>query len=299
MAGTTSAPIEAAFLCGAKEVGAVFTDEQLLLNLDGASYRLEQAIAASGARYLGTTSDGQSVEFWNKGDEATLTIGDRSYPRCVTRDPALDGRYRALGLEPAWSWTLGPREAVLRLEPARLSLSAPRSAVQEGPDGWLMPTADGTLEITRSPGPCSDTMSDRIYPESVQLSLGEQAWAGCGTTPAGMLQVADWQLQDWDGKPLPEDVEITLAFDETGQAFGKSACNRYFGAYRLADEQTLALGPMAASRMACAEPLMRWETDYLAFLEGPLQFSIDERGRLILTDGQGEALNFQPQTASD
>src|SRR3546814_8755578 len=49
--------------------------------MDGRDYDLSRAISASGARYLGRANE-EPISFWNKGHQATLSIGDRTYPQC-------------------------------------------------------------------------------------------------------------------------------------------------------------------------------------------------------------------------
>lgn len=79
---TNSDPTVAIFQCGPAEVEARFMSRRMALFIDGRAYSLQQAEAASGARYTG--SDGlRRIEFWNKGDEATLTFGERVYPACT------------------------------------------------------------------------------------------------------------------------------------------------------------------------------------------------------------------------
>jgi membrane-bound inhibitor of C-type lysozyme len=79
---TNSAPIDAVFDCGGSRAEAHFMYRRMALILDGKAYALPQAESGSGARYVG--SDGpRKIEFWNKGSEATLTFGDKTYPTCV------------------------------------------------------------------------------------------------------------------------------------------------------------------------------------------------------------------------
>lgn len=79
---TNSAPIDAVFNCGGSQVETHFMYRRMSLLLDGKAYALAQAESGSGARYVG--SDGpRKVEFWNKGSEATLTFGDKTYPTCL------------------------------------------------------------------------------------------------------------------------------------------------------------------------------------------------------------------------
>ena len=81
---TNSDPIASVFQCGRTDVEARFMNRRMALFVDGLAYALQQADSASGARYTG--SDGpRKIEFWNKGDEATLTIGDQTYPTCLQK----------------------------------------------------------------------------------------------------------------------------------------------------------------------------------------------------------------------
>jgi membrane-bound inhibitor of C-type lysozyme len=52
----------------------------LLLALDGAGYRLRPLEAASGARFR--REGDPAVEFWNRGETAQLTLGERRLPEC-------------------------------------------------------------------------------------------------------------------------------------------------------------------------------------------------------------------------
>jgi membrane-bound inhibitor of C-type lysozyme len=84
---TNSAPIDAVFDCGGSRAEAHFMYRRMALLLDGKAYALPQAESGSGARYVG--SDGpRKIEFWNKGAEATLTFGEKTYPTCVQTDAA-------------------------------------------------------------------------------------------------------------------------------------------------------------------------------------------------------------------
>jgi membrane-bound inhibitor of C-type lysozyme len=83
-AGTT-----AVFRCGQTTVGARFAGGTLDLQLGGGTYHLDRVEAASGARYTGKTAS-DNVEFWNKGREATLKVGDQTYPTCQQADGERD-----------------------------------------------------------------------------------------------------------------------------------------------------------------------------------------------------------------
>lgn len=77
--GEAPAPLQG-FRCGEVALAVAEEGDELLLALDGAGYRLQRVEAASGARYR---RDGATaVEFWNRGDEATLRVGESALPTC-------------------------------------------------------------------------------------------------------------------------------------------------------------------------------------------------------------------------
>ncbi len=78
---SNSVPTDALFDCGGSRVETNFMHRRMAMIFDGKAYALAQAESGSGARYIG--SDGaRKIEFWNKGDEATLTFGEKTYPTC-------------------------------------------------------------------------------------------------------------------------------------------------------------------------------------------------------------------------
>jgi len=75
-------PVVTLYRCEESKVEARFMSRRMALFIDGKAYALQQAESASGARYTGRDLD-KKIEFWDKGDEATLTFGDRIYPACT------------------------------------------------------------------------------------------------------------------------------------------------------------------------------------------------------------------------
>ena len=77
--GEAPAPLQG-FRCGDVAAMVAAEGDELLLALDGAGYRLRRVEAASGARYR--REGATPVEFWNRGDEATLRVGESALPTC-------------------------------------------------------------------------------------------------------------------------------------------------------------------------------------------------------------------------
>jgi putative lipoprotein len=108
---------------------------------------------------------------------------------------------------------------------------------------------------------------------------------------AGSIVDLRWQLVELNGQPAATGAggrapDLSLASD--GQtAAGFSGCNRFTGSYELA-ETRLSFGPLASTRMACAEG-MELEQQFLAALERAVHFSLQD-GRLSLRDAEGRPL---------
>ena len=95
-----------------------------------------------------------------------------------------------------------------------------------------------------------------------------------GVTFAGeyMLEGTTWLLD----KTIPGS-EITAEF-ANGQVTGSAGCNTYQGTYRstrAAGRNTIEIGPLATTRMACDQALMDHEGLYLAALEVATEYIIE------------------------
>lgn len=181
--------VAANFRCGDLLVGTVFDNAagNVTLWINGDRTVLPQAVSASGARY----ADEAGNEFWNKGDEATLTL-DGANHACVTTEevsPWDEARargvaFRGTGTEPFWALEVdGGDVPAMRLEldmGERQLLVAGASPLADG-EGWSGTADDGsavTLRVTH--GDCSDGMSDFTYPAAIELQVGAQLYHGCG-----------------------------------------------------------------------------------------------------------------------
>jgi heat shock protein HslJ len=71
------------------------------------------------------------------------------------------------------------------------------------------------------------------------------------------LRGTTWILETLEGEVIETDVEgkpIDLLFDSQEMRLsGFSGCNRYMGSFELAGGALLSLGPLAGTRMACAD----------------------------------------------
>ncbi len=92
------------------------------------------------------------------------------------------------------------------------------------------------------------------------------------------LKGTQWQLSQWSESQPLTDTPITAEFTDNSLA-GSTGCNRYTTTYRT-NGQTLTLSPIATTRKACPEPIMRQEFLFVTALEGAQRYFITPQGQL-------------------
>lgn len=81
------------------------------------------------------------------------------------------------------------------------------------------------------------------------------------------------------------DTSLTLEFDDAGAVSGSAGCNRFRGTYTEGDD-TVELGPLAASRKLCQDEVMEQEALFLDALPRGTRLRF-EADRLELRDEDG------------
>lgn len=98
------------------------------------------------------------------------------------------------------------------------------------------------------------------------------------------LNGTSWVLQEFgpDGSrtPVLPDTSVTLTFED-GRISGSANCNTFF-ADVTQEGSALSFGPIGSTRMACPEPIMQQENDFLAALALVNHYVVAE-GQLTLT----------------
>ena len=115
----------------------------------------------------------------------------------------------------------------------------------------------------------------------------EQNMAGGGASLTGV----HWRLVSMGGETVAEDSGMFVTIEVDGSVKGHGGCNGFFGSLEKTEEG-LAFGPLGATRMACPEPIMSREMDFLDALQETRQFLSGSDGMRLL-DAQEEVLaNF-------
>ena len=100
-------------------------------------------------------------------------------------DPAFAGDLDAKGTEPFWAVAIRKGTLVLT-RPGHADLTAPHGGPQmiEGAAVWRGGVGRAALQVSLRKGECSDGMSDRVYPLTAEVAVGDETLKGCAA-PAG------------------------------------------------------------------------------------------------------------------
>jgi heat shock protein HslJ len=127
-----------------------------------------------------------------------------------------------------------------------------------------------TLEFVAA-GPddpaCCPTLKRRTTYHLLGGQLKEIRSEELGPLSLTDLEGVSWSLTQLGANhPVPEGVSITAQFKE-GKLTGSSGCNRYFTDVGAGEGGGIRVGPVGATRMACAGPGMEAESRFLSSLE--------------------------------
>ena len=119
------------------------------------------------------------------------------------------------------------------------------------------------------------------------------------TVDASQLGANHWLLTsatDAGNQPIDvlfpnEDVPLQLDFAE-GRIHISGGCNQHNGSYRL-EQQTLVIGPLAATERACEPALMAADQAIAAQFSKPLQVKAIDSGQLLLVSADGATLSWR------
>lgn len=145
-------------------------------------------------------------------------------------------------------------------------------------DRWQL-REDGFLELSGAASIVAEPVEPVVDPPPV----------GDGDSPVSDLAAFEWVLVAIDGNEDLADIVPTLTVAADGSVAGFAGCNRFNGQF-MVDGETLAVGPLAATKMACGAPADLVERRYLEVLGAATRWSIDGNGRLILQGGAGSLM---------
>ena len=213
------------------------------------------------------------------------------------------------GNEPSWSVTFSTPDRARLTRPDVAPVEYQGTETRNEPLRerlWRGRTAaGGDLVVFLRDAACSDGMSDVTHPVIARVSLPEGGFlAGCCRVPAGQtesataLESTSWRLASLPGQPpavLSSLKRGVTARFEAGRVTGFAGCNNFTGPYTLKGN-SLTVGVLAGTMMACPEPAMSLERAFHAALTGTHSYAISGE-RLSLTTGAGARLMFEKEAA--
>lgn len=231
----------------------------------------------------------------------TEPYGPPPYSAPYPGPPVDQGDYRALGTEPFWDLTIS-NNLVFTDRGSNVSVVQPAPVAQVGVAGEMYNSPRIRVNIVHSR--CSDGMSDRTYPDTVQVTVDKRLYRGCGAPASFFVQVDDrgnpqilsarpgpdttlertrWKVSRINGQPVPRQGDYHVDFD-SGRILAKFGCNSISGPYSQ-NGNTLNAGALIATRMAC--PNMALETRASAILDQVMTIAVTGRNRLALSSSAG------------
>jgi len=97
---------------------------------------------------------------------------------CLTAPPPPPPPYHAVGTEPFWNLLIDERNLTFT-QPDAAPITQPTPKVIVGFAGEIYQTPRIGVNIVHHMG-CSDGMSDRSYPDKVQVTVDGRQFNGCG-----------------------------------------------------------------------------------------------------------------------
>lgn len=293
------APLETGFgqawQCGSESLRFGTVGKHAFLALDDSLHALERVPTASGARYRarGDSPVGINAE----GGEIMLIRDEETASEC-RRIAALEPPLSGHGNEPGWHVDIDAQGIELTSDYGQTVTRA--GLIGTGSSGlsthFRGTGENGPILATFRRALCRDSATGMPHPYSVEVQFEGGTLKGCGGRPRELLVGGQWRVTRIDDQPLPErredggedrgPIEITLQFDEAGRVSGRAACNRYTAGFELGGEG-LSITRPSATRMLCAEPLMRLEGLFLKRLSEVRRFDIGQQGELVLIAPEG------------
>ncbi len=123
---------------------------------------------------------------------------------------------------------------------------------------------------------------------------------GCGGGDGGGTDATTFESQPWvlaSGVAVPQDVAVARpsATFENGTVAGSTGCNQYTGTYAV-DGDSLEIGQVASTRMACPPPADAIERAYLAALEQVTGWRSEDDELVLVAADDADLLRYVPAT---
>ncbi|MCK8515650.1 META domain-containing protein [Methylonatrum kenyense] len=271
------------YLCGDREVSVAIFDDHVRI-LSDEETRLLPEPAAFGSRYQ-AMGEPPAATYWSRGDRALVQKAGEQLPECRRLHP-LPETLKASGNEPFWNLILEQDALAFRTFDQEQMLESD-TVIRQG-ETVHAASGDARLRAHFERTICKDNMTGMPYPYRVKVLFADRDYAGCGGDPLDLLR-GRWRITAVDGRTVDGDARADIRFDDEGRVSGRAACNSFHGPFEITGE-SLRIGSLATTMMACEPELMRLESRILRELEQVTRFGIDDGGRLRLYSAGGRLI---------
>ncbi|MCC5808787.1 MAG: META domain-containing protein [Ectothiorhodospiraceae bacterium] len=103
----------------------------------------------------------------------------------------------------------------------------------------------------------------------------------------------EWRVMAINEEPVEENVETTMIFGEE-RVMGNTGCNQYTAPVEI-DRSSMNVSNAVATRMACADNIMRQESAFLQALESVKLFNRSGNSLRLYDADSNELLELRPQ----
>jgi len=277
-----------AWRCGGDLYWLAWTEDGARLRKGGLWRDLVAERTASGGKANAPDDPGTYV--WSKGLGMTVSWRGAAMDCALALDPLAAG-FSARGNEPGWRLEImGGGIGFGRVDRAMQTAPLPRP--ERLTDGIRYALPDAGLTVTLRDRLAHDSMAGLPYPVAVTVETPEWVLTGTGGDPGALIEGLDWRVVEIGGRAVPEGVEASLRLAGRSVA-GRGGCNRFTGTFDLTGE-TLTIGPVAATMMACPGEQMAAERALFDAFAATRGFDIGADGALILLGSRGPVARLVP-----
>ncbi len=86
--------------------------------------------------------------------------------------------------------------------------------------------------------------------------------------------IGNWIVEDIGGRGVIDNARTTIGFVGEGRVSGSGGCNRFRGPAKI-EARSVLIGPLAATKKACAPALMDQEGKFFSALEAARSYKFD------------------------
>jgi heat shock protein HslJ len=133
-----------------------------------------------------------------------------------------------------------------------------------------------------------------LFVVAASLAIGLLAGCASGISLDEPIEGPVWRLEQLGGEPVSStgdpQRDPQLQFDRRGRVSGSGGCNRVSGTFER-DGNSLKMGQLASTRMACADPARSAsEAQFFAALQSTASYRLQGPSRMSLLDSGGRTL---------